>query len=176
MKGLVVHCKREKFDVYIGRPSKWGNPYTHIKNASTVALYEADTREDAIAYFERDLLSKPDLIEAAQNELRGKVLGCFCSPQACHGDVLAKFAETKTLYRLVPPDEYRLIETSGEFPAIQSLFYTAPITPSDNDRLLRLYTNLDIILANDEGTWIEEPEGMSEFNSHIVGPIMEVKP
>ena len=23
----VVHCKRDKYDVYIGRPSKWGNPY-----------------------------------------------------------------------------------------------------------------------------------------------------
>lgn len=23
----VVHCKKEKYDVYIGRPSKWGNPF-----------------------------------------------------------------------------------------------------------------------------------------------------
>ncbi len=23
---LVVHCKRAPHDVYIGRPSKWGNP------------------------------------------------------------------------------------------------------------------------------------------------------
>jgi len=27
----VVHCKREPYDVYIGRGSKWGNPFTHIK-------------------------------------------------------------------------------------------------------------------------------------------------
>lgn len=27
----VVHCKKEPYDVYIGRPSKWGNPFTHIK-------------------------------------------------------------------------------------------------------------------------------------------------
>lgn len=27
MNGRVVHCKRERYDVYIGRPSKWGNPF-----------------------------------------------------------------------------------------------------------------------------------------------------
>lgn len=24
---LVVHCKRARYDVYIGRPSQWGNPF-----------------------------------------------------------------------------------------------------------------------------------------------------
>lgn len=28
MNKRVVHCKRDKFDVYIGRPGKWGNPFT----------------------------------------------------------------------------------------------------------------------------------------------------
>lgn len=26
---MVVHCKREPYDVYIGRGSKWGNPFSH---------------------------------------------------------------------------------------------------------------------------------------------------
>jgi hypothetical protein len=25
----VVHCKKDKYDVYIVRPSKWGNPFSH---------------------------------------------------------------------------------------------------------------------------------------------------
>ena len=26
-KTRVVNCKKEPYDVYIGRPSKWGNPF-----------------------------------------------------------------------------------------------------------------------------------------------------
>jgi hypothetical protein len=32
------------------------------------------------------------MIEKAKRELKGKVLGCWCSPKACHGDILAKIA------------------------------------------------------------------------------------
>lgn len=35
VKPRVVHCKREKYDVYIGRPSKWGNPIKLIKDTPT---------------------------------------------------------------------------------------------------------------------------------------------
>ena len=35
---------------------------------------------------------KPDLVEKAKKELKGKVLACWCAPEACHGDVLAKIA------------------------------------------------------------------------------------
>jgi hypothetical protein len=35
----VVHCQREPYDVYIGRPSDWGNPFTHIKDRSTRAEF-----------------------------------------------------------------------------------------------------------------------------------------
>lgn len=26
---LVVHCKKAPYDVYIGRPGPWGNPFSH---------------------------------------------------------------------------------------------------------------------------------------------------
>jgi hypothetical protein len=82
----VVHCKRAAFDVYIGRPSKWGNPFV---------IGEHGTRAQVIAKYEAWLLRQPALI-AALPELRGKVLGCWCHPNACHGDVLARLAERKT--------------------------------------------------------------------------------
>jgi hypothetical protein len=78
----VVHCKRDRYDVYIGRPSKWGNPY--------VVGQEGD-RAEVIARYERWLKSQPQLL-ADLRELAGKTLGCWCSPQACHGDVLATLA------------------------------------------------------------------------------------
>jgi hypothetical protein len=86
---FVVHCKREFHDVYIGRPSKWGNPFSHLPN--TRAQFHVATRDEAIAAYERWILTQPDLI-AALPELRGAVLGCWCDPLPCHGHVLARLA------------------------------------------------------------------------------------
>lgn len=74
----VVHCKKEPYDIYIGRPSKWGNPFIIGKDG---------TREEVIQKYKEWVLSKPDLLSSL-SELKGKVLGCWCSPLACHGDVL----------------------------------------------------------------------------------------
>lgn len=80
----VVNCKREPYDVYIGRPSVWGNPY-HIGIDGT--------RREVIAKYEDWIKTRPELL-ARLPELKGKALGCFCSPLPCHGDVLARLAES----------------------------------------------------------------------------------
>ena len=80
--GKVVHCKRKPFDVYIGRPSKWGNPFVIGKDG---------TRDHVIAKYEAWLRTRPELT-AALPELHGKVLGCWCSPLPCHGDVLVRLS------------------------------------------------------------------------------------
>lgn len=69
-------------DVYIGRPSKWGNPFVIGKDGS---------REEVIAKY-RAWAIEQGLDKAARAELKGKVLGCYCAPLACHGDVLAAWA------------------------------------------------------------------------------------
>ena len=74
----VVHCKKEPYDVYIGRPSKWGNPFTIGKDG---------TREEVISKYEMYIMTRPDLIKALE-ELKGKTLGCWCKPKTCHGDIL----------------------------------------------------------------------------------------
>jgi len=86
---MVVHCKKEKYDVYIGRPSKWGNPFTH--KAGTCAQFIQPSREESVECYRRWLLTQPHLM-AALPELKGKVLGCWCKPNSCHGDVLAELA------------------------------------------------------------------------------------
>jgi len=91
-KPRVVHCQRERYDVYIGRPSKWGNPYSHISD--TLAKFKVDSREEAIKAY-RDWINQPEqawLKKDAKEELRGKVLGCWCYPRPCHGDVLLEIA------------------------------------------------------------------------------------
>lgn len=83
MKTRVVHCKREAHDVYIGRPSKWGNPFVIGRDG---------TRAQVIAMYLHWLQQQPHLM-ASLHELKGKTLGCWCKPHACHGDVLAELAD-----------------------------------------------------------------------------------
>lgn len=91
MSTRVVHSKKESYDVYIGRPSKWGNPFRIGMEYQGKTL----TREDAIEAY-RDWLYFSDegiKLHADLHEIRGKVLGCWCKPQACHGDILASLAD-----------------------------------------------------------------------------------
>ena len=89
MPTSVVHI-RQSYDVYIGRsmPQRglistgWGNPF-HIG---------PDSREEVIEKFRRWILGQPQLL-ARLPELKGKRLGCWCKPLACHGDVLAELAD-----------------------------------------------------------------------------------
>lgn len=68
--------------VYIGRPSKWGNPFVIGKHG---------TRAEVIAKYRSYILSVPNL-RRSLGELRGKDLVCWCSPEACHGDVLIELS------------------------------------------------------------------------------------
>ncbi len=81
-KTRVVHCKRESYDVYIGRPSKWGNPFK---------IGADGTREEVIEKY-RNYIQDSYLLDHIQ-ELKGKTLGCYCKPAACHGDILAELTE-----------------------------------------------------------------------------------
>ncbi len=81
----VVNCRRQRYDIYIGRPSKWGNPYVIGKDGN---------REDVIKKYRQYILRRPDLL-AALPELVGKRLGCYCKPLPCHGDVLVELVKER---------------------------------------------------------------------------------
>ena len=82
MSKRVVHCKKSNYDVYIGRPGKWGNPFEIGKDG---------TREDVVRKYRAWVIKQPVLMSSL-HELKGKTLGCWCAPRACHGDVLAELA------------------------------------------------------------------------------------
>lgn len=93
----VVHCKKDKYDVYCARPSKWGNPFSHLDG--TLAKYKVATRKEAVEKY-RTYLFESGLINDIE-ELRGKVLGCWCKPdKLCHADILAELANKETLFEL----------------------------------------------------------------------------
>ena len=95
MIAKVVHCKNEPYDIYIGRGSKWGNPYTHLKT-DTLADYVVGTREEAIEKYREYILNSPSLLKDLP-ELDGKILGCYCFPKKCHGDILIQLIEWQKL-------------------------------------------------------------------------------
>lgn len=83
MTTTVVHCRKSEYDVYVGRPTQWGNPYL-------IGLH--GTREQVIQMYKEYILTQEDLIKDLKL-LKDKRLGCWCKPQACHGDVLAELAD-----------------------------------------------------------------------------------
>ena len=83
MTTKVVHCEKDEYDVYIGRPSKWGNPFEIDKDG---------TREEVIQKYKLWIKEQPHLLNSL-DELKGKRIACWCVPLACHGDVLAKMAD-----------------------------------------------------------------------------------
>lgn len=76
----VVFIEGER---YPKEESKWANPYK---------LKEGYTREEAIKEYERYIREKIERegLEEELMKLEGKKLGCWCKPEACHGDVLVK--------------------------------------------------------------------------------------
>lgn len=81
----IVHCKKEPYDIYIGRPSKYGNPFIIGKDG---------TRKEVIEKYREWILTQEHLIQGL-DELKDKVLGCWCSPNPCHGDVLVELINRK---------------------------------------------------------------------------------
>ncbi len=84
-KTTVVNINNSEHQVYIGRPSKYGNPFRIGKDG---------TRLEVITKFKAWLLGNKKLMNDIM-ELDGKILGCHCKPKRCHGDVLVEVIEAK---------------------------------------------------------------------------------
>lgn len=71
--------------VYIGRGSKWGNPFRIGPDGS---------RDEVIHKYRNYIQTRPDLLNSL-DELKGKALVCFCKPKPCHGDILAELVKQR---------------------------------------------------------------------------------
>lgn len=83
MKTKVVNIKNNSpYDIYIGRGSKWGNPFPMKTNSEQERVRVIKMYAEWI-----QLPEQQHLLDDLES-LRGKTLGCFCAPLACHGNVL----------------------------------------------------------------------------------------
>jgi len=68
--------------VYVGRPTKWGNPFIIGRDGN---------RDEVVAKFREFLIASPEMMGSLK-ELKGQDLVCFCAPRSCHADVLSELA------------------------------------------------------------------------------------
>ena len=69
--------------VFVGRPTKWGNPFK---------MHDEKDRASVCERFEAYMASNPELCADAKRELKGRHLICFCAPRQCHADTLLRIA------------------------------------------------------------------------------------
>ncbi len=72
-KGFIV-------EYYVLPESEFANPFS---------IGKGQTRDDVVRMYREYILDNPELMSKL-DELRGKTLGCWCCPEACHGDVLVE--------------------------------------------------------------------------------------
>jgi Domain of unknown function (DUF4326) len=93
MTTRIVNKYKERFDVYIGRGSKWGNEFVIEKDNKGKEI--PGSRERVINQYREYIMNRPDLLRLIPVELKDKTLGCFCKPKPCHGDVLVELADAR---------------------------------------------------------------------------------
>ncbi len=98
MAGRVVHVKKDPFDVWVARGSKWGNPF-RIGDPHPVTGEPLERGEAIPLYKEWIVRGEGRHLLRQLGELEDKVLGCFCAakggvsehdPLMCHGQILLK--------------------------------------------------------------------------------------
>lgn len=82
--------------IYVGRPTKWGNPYK-VGTAYTQPDGEEIilNNQQVVNLFDQAIFiySFPIGIDEIVSELKGKNLACFCPlDKPCHADILLKIA------------------------------------------------------------------------------------
>ncbi len=77
--------------VYVGRPTKWGNPFPLTGLVMASGTSERERHQAVVEQYRRWIQTQPKLL-ASLRELSCKDLACWCSPLPCHADVLLDLA------------------------------------------------------------------------------------
>ena len=86
----VVNINKE-YDVYVGRPNKWGNPFTHLEK-HTLAEYKVESVDEALEKYEKYLLENKELFDSL-SELKYKTIACWCKTKKCHAQIIKKYVD-----------------------------------------------------------------------------------
>jgi hypothetical protein len=91
MTELVNLSKYDGDDVVkIDRSTRFGNPYRLKKDGGDYTRHESVERYRE--WFYNRIENDPDFKQAVE-DLEGETLACWCTPKACHGDVIVAYLE-----------------------------------------------------------------------------------
>ena len=132
---IVVNKYKEQYDVYIGRGSLWGNPFT---------IGEDGDRGEVIQKYKKYIWDKVKAGHITYNQivaLNGMKLGCFCKPKPCHGDIIVSLVKYCAKYYRIGEEirglggsspegivEYQFIDEFGRIIANTDTGYSIPLT------------------------------------------------
>lgn len=81
---VLSYAERNGIYVRIDRFTEWGNPF----------MMDADgTREEVCNWFAENYFPFKKSLHKKIKSLKGKVLGCHCFPNKCHGETLKLYAD-----------------------------------------------------------------------------------
>ncbi len=80
MTYVVNITQGDKYDIFIGRGTIWGNPFVIGRDGN---------RKEVIEKYKEWITNQSELMERVKVELKDKILGCYCDVNiGCHGSVL----------------------------------------------------------------------------------------
>ncbi len=85
MATTVVNLRREKYDVYIGRGSPFGNPFVIGKDG------DRDTVIELYRVYFYDRIKHDAKFQKQVLDLKDKRIACYCRPLKCHGDIIVEY-------------------------------------------------------------------------------------
>jgi hypothetical protein len=85
-KNLFDYTWKKSGAIYVGRPTRWGNPFKIDENYG-------HTREHVLELYKNWLYNQVSMEPHFLDELRGKDLVCWCPLDVpCHADILLEWA------------------------------------------------------------------------------------
>lgn len=167
---VVNKHETNDFDVYIGRETKWGNPFSHLEGTS--AQFVVKDRDEAVEKY-REWILKQDHLLNSLHELKGKKIACFCAPKSCHGHVLADLADNgfKKSSRPNPP---KILECSTKGDSRYSALCAKVTAFGKTDTIENFYQ-----LSKRFGDYVpknfKDAKGKNPSHIHINGLDLETK-
>lgn len=85
-KTTVVNIRTTPCQVFIGRPSKFGNPFKIGRDGNREQVIKKFKK-----YFCQRLKNDPAFKKSVQNLIDVETIGCYCAPEPCHGDIIRDY-------------------------------------------------------------------------------------
>ena len=135
----TVNIKHDKYDIYIGRANLYYN-LPESKWANKWIIGKDGTREEVLEKYRLWINSQPNLL-ADLHEIRGKVLGCWCKPLQCHGDILIELCESrfiKNWFSNMLSFEKPLIYQGIEYKTVENFYQAMKLPKSEKGLRLQI--------------------------------------